>query len=125
MLPNSIVDFYENTIDTLSYVLSTKKTSDYGTLILNITSLKTYPIIVELLDLNEKIIKTKYLSSNLDDCIFNNIRPGDYNIRLIYDKNENKKWDSGNYLKKINAEKTIHSIEKIKVRANWIIREII
>ena len=125
LLPNSIIDFYENTIDTLSYVLSTKKTSDYGTLILNITSLKTYPIIVELLDLNEKIIKTKYLSSNLDDCIFNNINPGDYNIRLIYDKNENKKWDSGNYLKKINAEKTIHSIEKIKVRANWIIREII
>lgn len=123
LFPNSVVDFYENTIDTLKYNLSTKKTSDYGTLIMNVLSLNEYPIIVELLDLNEKIIKTKYLKDELDDCIFENINPGDYSIRLIHDKNKNMKWDSGNYLKKINAEITIHSIEKIKIRANWIIRE--
>lgn len=123
LFPNSIIDFYENTIDTLQYNLSTKKTSDYGTLIMNILSLKEYPIIVELLDSNEKIVKIKYLTDELDDCIFENINPGDYSIRLIHDKNKNMKWDSGNYLKKINAERTIHSLEKIKIRANWIIRE--
>ena len=26
-------------------------------------------------------------------------------------------------LKKINPERTIHNLEKIKIRANWIIRE--
>ena len=39
------------------------------------------------------------------------------------DKNQNQKWDTGNYLKKINPERTIHNLEKIKIRANWIIRE--
>ena len=48
---------------------------------------------------------------------------GDYNLRLIHDKNENLKWDSGNYLNKIKPEETIHSSEKIKIRANWVIRE--
>jgi len=91
----------------------------------NINSLKKYPIIVQLLDSNEKIIKTKYMKDVLSDCIFENINPGDYNVRLIHDENKNMKWDSGNYLKKINPEETVHSIEKIKVRANWIIRETI
>ena len=76
-----------------------------------------------MLDSNEKIVKIKYLTDELDDCIFENINPGDYSIRLIHDKNKNMKWDSGNYLKKINAESTFHSLEKIKIRANWIIRE--
>ena len=82
LFPNSIIDFYENTIDTLQYNLSTKKTSDYGTLIMNILSLKEYPIIVELLDSNEKIVKIKYLTDELDDCIFENINPGDYSCLL-------------------------------------------
>ena len=125
LLPNSLIDFYENTIDTLQYNLSTKKSSDYGTLILNITSLKKYPIIVQLLDTNEKIIKTQYMKDVLSDCVFENVNPGDYNVRLIHDENKNMKWDPGNYLKKVNPEETAHSIEKIKVRANWIIRETI
>ena len=90
---------------------------------MNILSLKEYPIIVELLDSNEKVVKIKYLTDELDDCIFENINPGDYNLRLIHDKNENYKWDSGNYLNKIKPEETIHSLDKIKIRANWVIRE--
>ena len=125
LLPNSIIDFYENTIDTLQYNLSTKKRSDYGTLIINVKSIKKYPIIVEMLDSKEKIINSKYLRDELDNCIFENVNPGEYSIRLIHDKNNNSKWDTGNYLEKINPEKTIHSIEKIKIRPNWIIRETI
>ena len=36
LFPNSIIDFYENTIDTLQYNLSTKKTSDYGLSLIHI-----------------------------------------------------------------------------------------
>ena len=85
--------------------------------------MKKYPIIVELLDTKEQIIQSKYIKSQFDECIFENINPGDYNLRLIHDKNENHKWDSGNYLNKIKPEETIHSSEKIKIRANWVIRE--
>ena len=123
ILPNAIVDFYENTNDTLNYSFDTKDRSNYGQLILSIKSINEYPLIVDLLDSNEKVIKSNYLLNDQEACIFENIIPGDYNIRLIYDKNQNQKWDTGNYLKKIKPEKTIHNLEKIKVRANWIIRE--
>ena len=123
VLPNAILDFFDNTIDTLNYSFNTKKSSDYGLLIVDIETLKKYPIIVELLDTKEKIIQSKYIQSQFEECIFENINPGDYNLRLIHDKNENYKWDSGNYLNKINPEETIHSLEKIKIRANWVIRE--
>ena len=123
VLPNAILDFFDNTIDTLNYSFNTKKSSDYGLLIVDIETLKKYPIIVELLDTKEKIIQSKYIQSQFEECIFENINPGDYNLRLIHDKNENYKWDSGNYLNKIKPEETIHSLEKIKIRANWVIRE--
>jgi hypothetical protein len=123
ILPNAIVDFYENTNDTLNYSFDTKDRSNYGQLILSIKSINEYPLIVDLLDSNEKVIKSNYLLNDQEACIFENITPGDYNIRLIYDKNQNQKWDTGNYLKKINPERTIHNLEKIKIRANWIIRE--
>ena len=38
-------------------------------------------------------------------------------------KNENKKRDTGNFLGKIQPEKTYFNDEIIKVRANWILRE--
>ena len=123
ILPNAIVDFYENTNDTLNYSFDTKDRSNYGQLILSIKSINEYPLIIDLLDSNEKVIKSNYILNDQEACIFENITPGDYNIRLIYDKNQNQKWDTGNYLKKINPERTIHNLEKIKIRANWIIRE--
>ena len=71
----------------------------------------------------KKRYRVDHLLNDQEACIFENITAGDYNIRLIYDKNQNQKWDTGNYLKKINPERTIHNLEKIKIRANWIIRE--
>ena len=63
VLPNAILDFFDNTIDTLKYSFNTKKSSDYGLLIVDIETLKKYPIIVELLDTKEKIIQSKYIQS--------------------------------------------------------------
>ena len=123
LLPNAIIDFYESTNDSINYSFSTKSQSDYGELIVNINSLNEYPIIIDLLDMNEKIVKTKYLINEESSSNFENVIPGDYNIRLIHDKNQNQKWDSGNFLKKVSPENTVHSLEKIKIRANWIIRE--
>ena len=43
---------------------------------------------------------------------------GDYE-----DKNENNKWDTGDFLNKIKPEKTFHNKEEFIVRANWILEE--
>lgn len=123
LFPKSIIDLYGNTIDSLSYTASTKKRSDYGSLIINPRSFNKLPLILELVSDNEEIIKSKYISNELGPYFFENIKPGDYYLRLIHDKNKNKVWDTGNYLKKIEPEETLKSNDKIKIRANWIIRE--
>ena len=39
IMPNAIIDFFENTNDTLNYNFTTKKRSDYGNLYLNLSGI--------------------------------------------------------------------------------------
>ena len=50
---------------------------------------------------------------------FNNLDPANYIIRVIFDENGNGKWDTGNYLQKIQPEKVSYYPDVIDVRANW------
>ena len=40
-------------------------------------------------------------------------------MRLIEDANNNKKWDTGNYLKKIHAEKIQYFKNDIIIKKKW------
>ena len=40
------------------------------------------------------------------------------------DSNDNKKWDTGNFLKRIQPEKVVYFPQEFKLRANWIQNEI-
>lgn len=123
ILPKGIIDFYGNSNDTLNYSFTTKKRSDYGNIYVNLSKISFKPIIVDLIDMNEKIIMSNNLNDSFEACVFENVLPGEYNLRIIHDKNENRKWDTGNYLKKRKPEQVIHYNDTIKVRANWVIRE--
>ena len=63
ILPNAIKDFYNNSNDTISYSFKTKSRSDYGILNLKINDLKEYPVIVQLLDNKESVVREKKLNS--------------------------------------------------------------
>ena len=123
VLPNGITDFFGNSTDTLNYSFTTKKRSDYGNIYVNLSRISFKPIIVDLINMNEEIVMSKTLLNSLEACVFENIKPGDYNLRLIHDKNNNGKWDTGDYLNKNKPEEVIHYNDTIKVRANWVIRE--
>ena len=117
LLPGAITDFYNSTNDTILYRVKTKTYNDYGNLRLNLRNAK-YPIIIQLVSASgEK--KYEIYSKNLSGVDFTNIDPGKYFIRIIYDKNKNNRYDSGNYLKKIYPEKVIYYPDEIDVRAGW------
>ena len=42
---------------------------------------------------------------------------------MIKDNNGNKKWDTGNYLKKIQPEEVYYSNFELDIRANWDFNE--
>jgi hypothetical protein len=51
------------------------------------------------------------------------LKPGNYLFKIIVDKNNNGKWDPGNYIKKLEPEPVTYFQKVINVRANWEIEE--
>lgn len=122
ILPQALTDFFGNTNDTLRYALKTTKHSDYGNLNLNLTQVKRYPIIIELIDEQEKV----YASQTADKpqkIAFELLPPRKYFVRITYDDNGNGQWDTGYYWDKLQPEETFYSTEPIDVRANWDINQ--
>lgn len=119
LLPEAITDFFENTNDTTSYNLKTKSIADYGNLTLNLNSTNiTYPIIVQLTNDKGEMQREIY-ASKPQSFEFNNLNPDKYLARVIFDTNGNKKWDTGNFLKKIQPERVSYYPTLIELRANW------
>ena len=122
-LPDAMVDFWGQTHDTLRYYVKTRPISDYGNLYLQILREDKSPFILELVDLKGKVLRRYSKINDSDYYEFKYLLPGKYLFRYIRDKNGNKKWDTGNYLKKIQPEMVYYSTDTIDLRANWDINQ--
>jgi uncharacterized protein (DUF2141 family) len=122
ILPGALTDYLEESNDTLRYKMKTKNTSDYGNLRVNLQNVKQFPIIVELTDEKGEVIATQYSEKNTT-IDFTFLDPALFTLRVIYDDNKNKEWDSGNYLKKRQTEEVIYFPKAIDVRANWDVEQ--
>lgn len=118
LLPGAITDFFGETNDTLTYSLSTQSFADYGNLTINVQGAVSYPIIVQLTDGDGKV-KLEIYAEKEQPFEFNNLEPATYLIRVIEDRNANRKWDTGNFLKNLQPEKVRYYPEEIEIRANW------
>ncbi|HSV11446.1 MAG TPA: Ig-like domain-containing domain [Hanamia sp.] len=101
--------------DTLSF--KTKAEREYGSLKLNFTNLQkiAHPVL-QFVQNNEIVDSFKITSPTLTIKLFN---PGDYELRILNDENENGTWDPGNYHLKKQPEKVIAIPKKISIRADW------
>lgn len=122
-LPGALTDFFGKQNDTLTYALTTKNTSDYGNLRVNLQNVKRFPVLVELTNSKGDVVETRYSDKN-PSLVFDLIDPALYTLRVIYDENNNKEWDSGNYLEKRFAEEVIYFPKEIDVRANWDVEQV-
>tara|TARA_B100001059_G_scaffold42834_2_gene34732 strand:+ start:41352 stop:43100 length:1749 start_codon:yes stop_codon:yes gene_type:complete len=123
LYPNALIDFWGNTHDTLKFGVKTKPIEDYGNIFLQIIRDDNDPFILELVNLKGETLRRFDLSNELDYYEFKYLLPGNYLFRYIKDKNGNKKWDTGNYLKKIQPEMVYYSPDTIELRANWDINQ--
>lgn len=74
------------------------------------------PFFIELTD---KDFKTIVFKTDKNPFEFKNIKPGDYRLRLIVDINNNGKWDTGNYSRKLQPEPILVFPNLINVKANF------
>jgi uncharacterized protein (DUF2141 family) len=101
--------------DTLRF--TTKQQSDYGNVVLRFSNidLAKHPV---LQFVQGEEIKQSYPLSQAE---WSNkfITPGEYEIRILFDDNNNGKWDPGNYNQKRQPEKAITLKDKLAIKANW------
>jgi hypothetical protein len=124
-LPGALTDFYDKTNDTLSYKLTTREYADYGNLVLNLKNVKRFPIIVEITNKKGDDVLASQYSEGQTKLTFDLVEPNSFTLRITYDDNKNKIYDSGNFLKKTYAEEVFYYQKEIDVRTNWDVDETI
>jgi hypothetical protein len=118
LLPGALTDYIGQKNDTLSYKVNTRNTTDYGNLRVNLSNVKQFPVIVQLTNDRGDVVASEFLDKvNFADFMF--LEPAKYTLRVIYDVNGNKEWDSGNFLERRQPEEVIYFPKEIDVRANW------
>lgn len=127
ILPGAFTDIFGLTNDTLKATFSTTQFEDYGFIVLSL-DVKQSPdydeekipgqFILQLLDKDGKLLREKFIAGS-GNYEFDNLLPGNYGLRLIHDLNENGRWDTGHYLRKIQPEPVYMYDGVLQIRQNW------
>lgn len=112
----AFINVQENDSTSLKFKLTSE--SDFGNLTVKIKKTDSISYLVRIKD--DKGLLINQIQVNKDTIItINTLLPGLYTLSAIKDENRNGKWDTGNYLQKIQPEQILYYKGEIKLRANW------
>ncbi len=101
--------------DTIKF--KSKRQSEYGNLVIHFSNYKAGKHKVLQFYKGETLYKSiKITSAEWADKLF---EPGEYELRILEDSNNNGLWDPGNYSKKIQPEIVTATGKNLTVKANW------
>ena len=79
--------------------------------------LKKYHPVLQFVQNNQVIKSVPLTGSNYNETLF---VPGEYNLRIFDDVNQNGKWDTGNFFGKKRQPEIIQPIERqFTIKGNW------
>lgn len=102
--------------DTLKF--NTKRESDYGSIKIRFTNIQLAKHPVLQFILSNKLIESVALTSfEITRKLF---APGAYELRILYDTNQNGVWDTGSFWKQKKQPEIVQLIpQTLNVKANW------
>lgn len=101
--------------DTIRF--KTKKQADYGSVVLRFKNINLSKFPVLQIIQGDEIKFTYPLTSN--EWKNNMFPPGEYDIRILYDTNQNGIWDPGDFDSKRQPEICTEIGQKLSIRADW------
>ena len=126
ILPGALTDWTGSTNqDTISRKFRTDNPEKYGTLTLNLTSLSPiFSYILRLIEKDKVIPGTRRFIRERSDysVTYLGLKPGTYQVELLYDVNDNQRYDAGDFLYGRQPE-LIRRFEVEALRANWEVEE--
>jgi hypothetical protein len=113
---------YEN--DSMTIVLKTTAEDDYSVLNLKLFLPLKEKYIVQLVNDAQQVVQEKFISLSLASSAeqvfkFTRVWPGQYFLKVIEDKNDNKIWDTGSIKQKKQPETIYFNAQSIKLLAGW------
>ena len=111
-----LTDIYKRTIDSTVFSFNTQRDDYYGKIIMNMVNISE-PTIVQLLDDKEKVLKSFRIYEN-KKIKFDFLHPGKYMMKVIYDENDNGKWDTGIFEERIQPEHVEYFKDVVEVKSN-------
>ena len=121
ILPGAFTGYFGDTNDSLNMNFKVNTEDKYGVLLMSLENLDE-PAILQLLDSKSNPLAERRISESTKER-FAYLKPGKYKFKLILDKNQNGKWDTGRYLKKIQPEPILLYEKEITLKANWEMEE--
>lgn len=88
----------------------------FGTLILNVDTLFSVPVIVELMDKSGDVVRRTSFGEKL---VFQHMAPGNYRIRLIFDRNNDGEWTTGSVSEGRQPEGVLYFKGEVTVKSKW------
>ena len=121
---NAFENFFGQKSDTLQESFSAKKAEDFGSLKLTFRDNISLPFIIELTDKDaKKVLYEQYVEQTSPTYNFPFVKAGNYRLRVIEDRNRNRKWDTGNFLGRLLPEPVYYFAKEIELRANWEVEQ--
>ncbi|MEQ8362129.1 MAG: Ig-like domain-containing domain [Cyclobacteriaceae bacterium] len=116
----SIISQESDTLKAQKFPISEIKKASTGTLIIEVQT-KEPNFVIQLTTPDGEIVEQ---IKNINKYTFQYLQPRNYSIKVILDKNNNGKWDPGNFFKREEPEqiwfyKTQDNKYDFPIRANW------
>jgi hypothetical protein len=113
----------DQTNDSLIFAFRTRSERDFGSLKLTVDfNSGEGPYIIQLLTEKNELVEQRRLDAP-GKLVFTYMSARKYKLKAIYDQNKNNRWDTGDYLRKIQPEEVWFFPEIIEIRANWEVEE--
>lgn len=111
------------TNDSIYARFTTKTEKDYGNLQINyILSDPSCQYLVYLLNSKGAVLQQDILHND-QTLNYLHLEPGNYKIKVVKDRNNNGRWDSGCYHEKRQPEEILFFSKPINIRAYWDVEE--
>ena len=111
------------TNDSINVRFTTKTEKDYGNLQINYSiGDNSCQYLVYLLN-NKGGTLQQDIISGARTINYSHLEPGNYKIRVVKDRNNNGRWDTGSYREKIQPEEIFFFDKPINIRGYWDIEE--
>jgi hypothetical protein len=116
-LKDALTDLFGRTSDSTALKTTVATDAEKAIAKLRITASDARPKIFQFLSGNKTMLQRSFVDAITMDLDY--VEPGKYGIRVIWDDNQNGRWDVGEFSLRQQPEQVMYYPQPIELRANW------